>query len=111
MINRLLCPPANKEPVKVARVLHYLYEAGSLNRFEAAYKLHDTCLNSTISTIRNLHKIPIESRSESVNGYQDLPTICNRYWLPKSPAIREIVYWVLVKKYGYIPLTDDKPAA
>lgn len=111
MINRLLCPPANKVPVKIARILHYLLEFGSLNRFEATYKLHDTCLNSTISEIRNIHKIPIESRSEVVNGYQNIATICSRYWLPKSPAIREIVYWVLIKKYGYTPLTDDKPAA
>lgn len=111
MRNQLLCPPENKEPVKVARVLHYLYEGGSLNRFEAAYKLHDSCLNSTISTIKNIHRIPIDKKSEVVRGYQNIETICCRYWLPKSPAIREIAYWILIKRYRYVPVTHDNPAA
>lgn len=111
MINFRLAPPANKDPVKVARVLHFLYDGGSLNRFEAAIKLHDTCLNSTISTIKNIHKIPIDKKSEVVRGYQNIETICCRYWMPKSPAIREIAYWILIKRYGYVPVTQNSPAA
>ena len=53
MDNFSLIPPADKEPIKLARVLHCLYEGFSLNRFEAASLLHDSCLNTTISDIRN----------------------------------------------------------
>lgn len=104
MKNNRLEPPTDKEPVKIARVLHYLYEGGTLNRFEAASMLHDTCLNSTISSIRNNLYIAIEGQSEVVKGYKGLETICNRYWLVGIPANVETAYQVLVKHFGYRPV-------
>lgn len=104
-----LTPPANKEPVKVARVLHYLYQGGTLNRFEAAAMLHDTCLNSTISALRNDFNITVSGQTERVEGYQKLETICQRYWLEGSLANIETAYRVLVEHFYYEPAY--KPAA
>lgn len=104
-----LLPPENKEPIKVARVLHYLYEGGLLNRFEAASLLHDTCLNSTISNIRNDLCITINGKSEIFKGYKNLQTICNRYWMETSPENIEKAYRVLVIHFGYQP--NIRPAA
>lgn len=110
MLDRaILLPPADKEPKKSARILHFLYEGGTLNRFEAASKLHDTCLNSTVSTLRNGLGVTVCDRIERVKGYKGLNTICKRYWLEESPCNLETVYQVLVRQFGYKP--GYRPAA
>lgn len=50
---------------KKARVLNHLTHYGSLNRFEAQH-LGDTALNSTISTLSNMHDIVFDRRQEVV---------------------------------------------
>lgn len=98
-----LSPPSNKVPVKVARILHFLYVGGTLNRFEAGSMLHDTCLNSTISTIRNKLHITICGQNERVKGYRQLETDCQRYWLEGSATNVETAYQVLVQHFSYQP--------
>ena len=98
-----LTPPTNKEPIKIARILCYLYHGSTLNRFEASYLLHDTCLNSTISVIRNDFGIVVNGQSEKVLGYQKLQTICQRYSLSNSTENLTKAYNVLVEYFGYIP--------
>lgn len=98
-----LYPPAAKDPAKIARVLHYLYDGGTLNRFEAAYKLHDTGLKATISTLRNDFGIDIQSELEAAKGDQQLVTTCKRYTLSRCPSNLKKTYLLLVKRYGYRP--------
>lgn len=100
-----LVPPSNKEPVKIARILHFLYEGGSLNRFEAASILHDTCLNSTISGIRNNLGILVAGKTESVKGYKGISTICNRYWLHREQQNIDKVRELLINYFGYEEIT------
>lgn len=102
MSNRTpIVPPADKEPVKVARMLHYLYDGGTLNRFEASSKLHDTCLNSTVSTLRNRFGIVIRGQDEIVKGFRQLDTHCQRYWLDGALINVETAYQVLTRHFGY----------
>lgn len=103
MDNFSLIPPADKEPIKLARVLHCLYEGFSLNRFEAASLLHDSCLNTTISDIRNDLNITIIGELEQVNGYMGNPTRCNRYKIDTSAKNMDIARKLLIDYYGYQP--------
>lgn len=91
-------------PQKTARVLHFLYEGGSLNRFQAAAMLHDTCLNSTISAIRNGYEVPVNGKSETVQGYKGIATVCNRYWLNSSSSALDKAFLVLTRRFGYKPV-------
>lgn len=72
------------QPVKdtqIARVLALLI-AGTLNRFEA--NPHgDTCLNSTISSLRNRHKLTILDRWETYSGRHGSKPV-KRYWIPEG---------------------------
>lgn len=103
MDNFSLIPPADKEPVKLARVLHCLYEGASINRFEASYLLHDSCLNTTISDIRNDLGITITGVLEQVNGYMGHPTRCNRYKIDISVKNMDRARHILIDYYGYQP--------
>lgn len=98
-----LIPPIDKTPIKVARVLHYLYCGGTLNRFEAASILHDTCLNSTVSNLRNDLNLLVNGQSEKVTGFQGLETICNRYWLETSTLNLDTAYKILINQFSYEP--------
>lgn len=100
MDNFSLIPPADKEPVKLARVLHCLYEGASLNRFEASSLLNDSCLNTTISGIRNDLGITIIGESEVFNGYMGVPTRCNRYKIDMSVKNMDITRQLLIDYYG-----------
>jgi hypothetical protein len=51
----------------------------SLNRFEAERIVNDHTLNSTVSTLRNLHGLPIEGNWETVPGWKGVPVRVIRY--------------------------------
>lgn len=72
------------QPVKdtqIARVLALLI-AGTLNRFEASPH-GDTCLNSTISALRNKHKLTILDHWETYTGRHGSKPV-KRYWIPEG---------------------------
>lgn len=70
-----------KIPSKLEIILHHLIKYRSINRFEAE-KIHDHCLNSTISTLQNNYGIIIDRVRESVPCLNGLSTVSvNRYWL------------------------------
>jgi len=71
-------------PTKIARVLVYLRHYGSLNRFEAARLVGDTCLNSTIPKLESYGGLTIDRQPEkSANQWGD-PCECTRYRLSAS---------------------------
>ena len=53
-------------PTLLASVLNHLLFDGSLNKFEAARKLGDWSLHSTISNLANNHGVPIKRTPEKL---------------------------------------------
>ncbi|MCU4674292.1 helix-turn-helix domain-containing protein [Catenovulum sp. 2E275] len=95
---------------KVGRVLYYLYQGGTLNRFEAGTKLHDTCLNSTISELKKKLGIIIDSHFEVITGYQGQKTKVKRYSLTRTPHNLDTALNKLVEVYHYkLVLPRSKP--
>lgn len=74
----------NPIPKKWQRVLRAFLEGKSFNRFEAERQLNDHCLHSTVSTLQSFG-VTIFRESETVKGWQGLPTRVCRYWIDKSP--------------------------
>ncbi|WP_237055367.1 hypothetical protein [Microbulbifer sediminum] len=70
-----------KDPTKLERVLAYLANGRSFNRFEAEREVNDHCLPSTMSEIKHGLRIPYRVRYESVPGWHGHPTRVARYWL------------------------------
>lgn len=71
-------------PSKIARVLVYLRHIDTLNRFEAARKVGDTCLNSTIPALESNHGLTFEHIPEKAANHWGEPCGVTRYRLPKS---------------------------
>lgn len=80
MINRdyfcSLLPP--EDPEKIARILHALATRDGLHRFEAM-RLHDTALNSTVSTLRNHYGVRIDGEPITVAAYRGKGSRLVRY--------------------------------
>lgn len=66
---------------KLAAVLKYLAEVGSLNRFEAERLVHDHCLPSTVAEFQTRFGLRVERREEIVPGFHGHPTRVARYWI------------------------------
>lgn len=73
-----------KAPSKIARVLVYLRHIDTLNRFEAARKVGDTCLNSTIPALESNHGLTFEHIPEKAANHWGEPCGVTRYRLPAS---------------------------
>lgn len=71
-------------PSKIARVLVYLRHFDTLNRFEAARKVGDTCLNSTIPTLQTNYGLTFEHIPEKSANHWGDPCGVTRYRLPAS---------------------------
>jgi hypothetical protein len=69
-------------PTKIARVLVYLRHFNTLNRFEAARKVGDTCLNSTIPALETNYGLTFEHIPEKSPNNWGKPCDCTRYALP-----------------------------
>ncbi len=85
--NSIIIDPAQllrTAPSKIARVLVYLRHFGSLNRFEAARQVGDTCLNSTIPALENNHGLTFEHMPEKAANHWGEPCDVKRYRLPES---------------------------
>jgi|SRR5690606_14839247 hypothetical protein len=100
---------APEDPTKIGRVLHRLCCGEDFNRFEAEIWLHDHALNSTISTLANVHRIEILRTPEVVPGYRRKPTRCHRYRIDATPANLARCYWLLMT-WGYRVPADGRPA-
>lgn len=91
-------------PSKIARVLAYLRHCGSLNRFEAARLVGDTCLNSTIPVLESRYGLQ----------FLHIPKKCPNNWGTPCDVMRyhllacafERADRVLAQMYG-----NDKGAA
>lgn len=81
-------PSSNKPMTKNERVFKALMSGGSFNRFEASTLLHDSCLNSTVATLEQKHRITISRKYETVRGYMGNPTKCCRYWIAEEEIKR-----------------------
>ncbi len=83
---------------KLENILRQLVNGKSLNRFEAEHH-HDHCLNSTISTLQNVHGIIIDRERETVPCLNGEATVSvNRYWLDTEPenikrAQTLLIFW------------------
>lgn len=77
-------PNDNSIPKKWQRVLKALLEGNSFNRFEAERQLNDHCLHSTVSTLQSFG-VTIFRETETVRGWQGIPTRVRRYWIDRSP--------------------------
>lgn len=86
-----------KPATKIARVLDYLLNAGSLNRFEAFRKVGDSCLHSTIARLANDHALMFVRVSERVPNNWGSPCLVTRYSLPPSQrkAARAVLAYLL----------------
>ncbi|KRP48712.1 MULTISPECIES: hypothetical protein [Pseudomonas] len=76
-----------KAPTKISRVLAYLLQDRSLNRFEAE-RLGDHCLHSTISSLTHGYGLNFARKSERVPNHWGLPCQVTRYSLPLSERKR-----------------------
>ena len=72
-------------PSKIARVLVYVRHFDSLNRFEAARKVGDTCLNSTIPALESQYGLTFEHMPEKAANHWGAPCGVTRYRLPAPP--------------------------
>lgn len=82
-------------PKKCVRVLSALLTGKSFNRFEAETELNDHCLHSTISTLKNKYSVIVSRKSETVRGYQGIPTIVKRYSLDRDEENLKLVRQLL----------------
>lgn len=73
----------SKPPSKIARVLAYMLNDGSLQRFEAE-RLGDHCLHSTISSLANGYGLKFQRQLERVPNHWGEPCTVTRYTLPAS---------------------------
>lgn len=71
-------------PSKIARVLVYVRHFDTLNRFEAARKVGDTCLNSTIPALESQYGLTFEHMPEKAANHWGDPCGVTRYRLPAS---------------------------
>lgn len=71
-------------PSKIARVLVYVRHFDSLNRFEAARKVGDTCINSTIPALESQYDLSFEHIPEKAANHWGDPCGVTRYRLPAS---------------------------
>ena len=71
-------------PSKIARVLVYVRHFDSLNRFEAARKVGDTCINSTIPALESNYGLTFEHIPEKAANHWGDPCGVTRYRLPAS---------------------------
>lgn len=71
-------------PTKISRVLAYLRHFGSLNRFEAALLVGDSCLNSTIPVLEHSYGLVFMHVSEKSPNNWGSPCEVTRYSLPVS---------------------------
>jgi hypothetical protein len=71
-------------PSKISRVLVYLRHFGSLNRFEAARLVGDTCLNSTIPVLEGAYGLVFMHIPEKSPNNWGSPCEVTRYSLPVS---------------------------
>lgn len=69
-------------PTKIARVLVYLRHCGTLNRFEAARLVGDTCLNSTIPDLEGSYGLQFHHIPEKCPNNWGAPCDVMRYQLP-----------------------------
>lgn len=73
---------SGKRPTpKIYRVLDRLASGASLNRWQAAFELSDSCLHSTVAEIEGRFRLRVDRSPEVVRGYQGAPAHCKRYWL------------------------------
>lgn len=70
----------SKAPSKIARVLAYMLNDGSLQRFEAE-RLGDHCLHSTISSLANGYGLKFQRQLERVPNHWGEPCTVTRYSL------------------------------
>ncbi|MFJ3368938.1 hypothetical protein [Pseudomonas sp. NPDC086251] len=76
-----------KAPTKISRVLEFMLQDRSLNRFEAE-RLGDHCLHSTISSLANGYGLKFERQLEHVPNHWGEPCTVTRYTLPASERRR-----------------------
>ncbi|MEE1922494.1 hypothetical protein V0R50_07035 [Pseudomonas sp. 148P] len=77
----------SKPPSKIARVLAYMLNDGSLQRFEAE-RLGDHCLHSTISSLANGYGLKFQRQLERVPNHWGEPCTVTRYTLPAGERRR-----------------------
>lgn len=79
-----VAPPVllNNAPSKISRVLAYLRHFGSLNRFEAARLVGDSCLNSTIPRLESGYGLVLMHILEKAPNNWGAPCEVMRYSLP-----------------------------
>lgn len=76
-----------KAPTKISRVLEFMLQDRSLNRFEAE-RLGDHCLHSTISRLSNAYGLNFTRQPERVPNHWGQPCMVTRYSLPASESKR-----------------------
>ncbi|WP_412460682.1 hypothetical protein ACK2SD_20300 [Pseudomonas sp. SC11] len=78
---------SSKPPSKIARVLAYMLNDGSLQRSEAE-RMGDHCLQLTISSLANSYGLKFQRQLERVPNHWGEPCTVTRYTLPAGERRR-----------------------
>jgi len=99
------------DPGKIARILHALATRAGLHRFEAM-RLHDTALNSTVSTLRNRYGVRIDGEPITVAAYRGKDSHLMRYSIDfeRGQSNAEKVLALLIQ-WGYRDPPSPPPPA
>lgn len=73
-----------KLKTKKVRVFEALMRGERHTRFTAEKRLHDHCLNSTVSDLQRDYGLYISRKTITVPGYMGSPTQCCLYWLEQD---------------------------
>lgn len=73
-----------KLKTKKARVFEAFMKGEKHTRFSAEKRLHDHCLNSTVSELQRDYGVFISRKTITVPGYLGKPTQCCLYWLEQE---------------------------
>ena len=104
-----LLPP--EDPEKIARILHALATRDGLHRFEAM-RLHDTALNSTVSTLRNHYRVRIDGEPITVAAYHGKDSPLVRYSINfESDQRNAEKVLALLTQWGYRDPSAPPPPA
>ena len=75
---------STRQATKTERILRLFYDGRKWN-FQSIREHGDSCLHSTVSTLRHLRSIEIDDEPHVVRGFGGHETRCKNYWLRRTP--------------------------
>jgi hypothetical protein len=73
-----------RKTTKLERMLHAFMNVDYLD-YQRGGKIGDSCVNTTVSTLKRQHGIEFEITGHTVRGWNGSPTHCAKYALKRTP--------------------------